>query len=39
MQSRFERVLGVVDVDIFVSELNYVLGKLTHGQGCLDFAV
>jgi len=26
-QSTFERVLGVVDVDLFVSDLNYVFGE------------
>lgn len=36
MQSRFGRVLGVVDVDIFVSELNYVFGEAyTPGRAAL----
>ncbi len=36
MQSRFGRVLGVVNVDIFVSELNYVFGEaFTPGRTAL----
>jgi archaemetzincin len=27
MQDRFRRILGVLDVDIYVSELNYVFGE------------